>query len=138
MPYKISWLVEKRVLYTEFEGVITSEELGNFITDMTSMMEEGTPLVHHISNSLQLERVTFSLAGARSMAGAFKLTKMLGWQIDINQNQLNRMFADILSQFARVRSRTVLTYDDAIAFLKENDETLNQLEWAHDTVQYKA
>lgn len=131
MAYTIQWVVPNRVLYSEFHGVISGDELRSFLQDISTQMEAGTPMVHHISNSLDLERVTFSLGAARGMSMAFQLTKMMGWQVDINENKVNRMFADIMSQFAGVRSRTVLTYKDAFEFLVYVDVTLEGLEWTH-------
>ena len=129
MPHKIQWLVQDRVIYSEFEGVISGEELQAFIGEVRGLVAEGTPMVDHISNSLQLERVTFSLATAQSLASAVDMIKEIGWQVDINQNTINKMFAGITSQFARVRFRTFATYDEAIIFLQHNDDTLAGLDW---------
>lgn len=129
MPHQISWLLDDRILYTEFFGVITAEELSDFIDDVLATARTGTPMVHHISNSLQLERVEFSLGTARAMLKGRHFTAELGWQIDINRNPMNKMFAEIISQFAGVRTRTFASLPEAFDFLAENDTSLSYVDW---------
>lgn len=129
MPHKIIWVVDKRVLLTTFNGVITAEELSRFIADVRAEIKQGTPLVHHISNSLGMEKVQFSLKTLQTLTSAVKMTGELGWQVDINQNPMNKFFANLGGQFVRLRTRTFSTLDEAIAFLKDVDETLNAARW---------
>jgi len=129
MPHKVSWLVADRVLLTQFHGVITSAELGSFMEQVLDMARSGTPMVHHISDSIALERVEFSLATARAMLKGRSLISELGWQIDINRNPINKMFAGIISQFAGVRTRTFPTMKEAFMFLHNHDTTLASVDW---------
>lgn len=133
MPHQTVWLVEKRVILVTFTGVITAEELVQFIQEVEQHIENGTPLVHLITDSLAMERVAFSLETIRSLALAYNLTGKLGWQIDVNHNQLLKMLVSIGTQFARVRARTFKTLTEAIQFLKNNDLTLTNAEWRHDS-----
>ena len=132
MPYTMRWLVDKRVVLTEFEGGITADDLREFVAELKQYISEGTPLVHHISNSHQIKKVEMSLGTLRSVAGAAAVIGQLGWQIDINTNPINKMFAGIGAQFAGIRSRTFATMDEAIEFLKGNDVTLQKLDWLMD------
>lgn len=129
MPHTVSWLVDDRVLMTQFQGVITGAELGTFIEEVLTLARTGTPMVHHISDSMALERVEFSLGTARNLLKGRQLVSELGWQIDINRNPINKMFAGIISQFAGVRTRTVPTMADAFQFLGQNDMTLAHVDW---------
>jgi len=129
MPHTLSWLVDDRVLMTRFHGVITSGELGTFIEEVLTRARTGTPMVHHISDSVALERVEFSLSTARTLLKGRQLVNELGWQIDINRNPINKMFAGIISQFAGVRTRTFPTLQEAFRFLSANDTTLSHVDW---------
>lgn len=124
MPYTIDWLVDRRVILTTFYGSITADELKEFITEVREKAADGIPLVHHISNSLSLRKVEFSLGTARNLVGALDMLKVLSWQIDINKNPINRMFANIIAQFAGMRTRTFSTPEEAVQFLKDIDPTL--------------
>jgi hypothetical protein len=132
MPHQTVWLVEKRVILVTFSGVITAEELAEFVQETEHLIASGIPLVHLITDSLAMERVAFSLGTLRSLALAYQLTGKLGWQIDVNHNPLLKMLVAIGTQFARVRTRTFKTLADAIQFLKTNDVTLSNAEWRHD------
>jgi hypothetical protein len=132
MPHTTRWLVDKRVIYVEFEGRITKEELQQFVDEVKALLDEGIPLVHLITNSLDMEKVDISMGTLRTLAGAYNLTGQLGWTVDINNNPILKMFAGISSQFAGVRQRTVSSLDEAVNFLKENDDTLADSTWYRD------
>ena len=132
MPHKTRWLVEKRVIYVAFEGRITEAELRQFVGEVETMLDEGVPLVHLMTNSLEMEKVDISLGTLRALAGAYNLTGQLGWTVDINSNPVLKMFSGISSQFAGVRQRTVNSLDNAVAFLRENDDTLANAIWLFD------
>ncbi|MBC8170452.1 MAG: hypothetical protein H7X77_02230 [Anaerolineae bacterium] len=129
MPYHIDWLVKDRVLLTTFSGVLTLDELIEFIDTIMLEIQQGQPMVHHVSNSLGMERVEFSLKTLQTLTRAKKIVDALGWQIDINRNPLLKMISGIASQFANARTRTFATADEAISFLKERDQTLADLIW---------
>lgn len=132
MPHEIQWLVEKRVILCTFHGTIHAEELEQFIGEVRSAAQTGIPLVHLITDSLDLQKLEISLATLKSLAQAAKMAGELGWIIDINRNPVNRMFAGLAAQFAGVRFRTVLQRELAVNFLKTNDLSLTELEWNVD------
>ena len=132
MPHEIKWIVEKRVIMTTFTGVVTIPELKEFIEDVQLMIQEGTPLVYHISNSLDMERVQFSLGALQLISRGTKLVGALGWQIDINTNAVNKMFANFASQFAGIRTRTFPSLDLAIVFLRHSDPSFMDATWLVD------
>lgn len=133
MSHEIVWLVDKRVLVTTFSGVVTMEEVETFTIEIQKMIaEEGEPKVHHISDSRGMERVQFSMAALRVMSQAGKMMKSLGWQVDVNTNVMNKMFANFGAQFAGLNTRTFPTMEEAITFLKRADITLADAEWRFD------
>lgn len=129
MAHSLHWIVERRVMLTTFHGSVSADELKGFIAEVREQAAEGIPLVHHISNSLDLQRVEFSLATARNLTSALDMMREITWQVDINRNPMNRMFANIISQFANVRTRTFPTPQEAVDFLKKIDPTLTEADW---------
>lgn len=129
MPYQIRWLVEKRVLMTTLSGNLSTAELHAFIAEITLMVQSGTPLVHHISDSLNLGKVEMSFAGFRHLSKVINLSKEILWQVDINHNPVNKMLASVASQFFGVHSRTVKSLDEAVDFLRRVDPTLTEAQW---------
>ncbi|RMG72593.1 MAG: hypothetical protein D6711_12660 [Chloroflexi bacterium] len=129
MPYKMMWLVEKRVIYTCFEGVITAEDLSQFLHELQAYIHNGTPPIHHISNGLKIERIKFSLSMLQRMVSRFKVVHQLSWNININENRLVTTIASIGNYLINVNNHTVKTLDEAIAYLKQKDPTLKNLDW---------
>jgi hypothetical protein len=139
MPYTIEWLIEGRVLLSTLTGVITQPELKDFIEDIQVYLQQADPFgsqagtrpVHHISNSLQLERVDISLKSLQLLVSAYKLAGKIGWQLDVNRHPINKMFANLATQFAHIQTRTFPTQDAAVQFLKDVDPTLRDAVWLH-------
>lgn len=130
MPYRIEWIVEKRVLLTTFSGKVTKAELCKFIEQIRDEIRSGQPLIYHISDSLDLEKVEISLLALQQLIKSISTFSELSWQIDINYPRaLNTMLAAFASQFAGVRTRTMTALDDAVVFLKEIDPTLEIATW---------
>lgn len=137
MPHEIQWLVEQRVILCTFHGTIHAEELEQFITEVRSMARTGIPLVHLITDSLDLQKLEISLAAMKNLAQAAKMAGELGWIVDINRNPINRMFAGLSAQFAGVRFRTFLQRDEGVNFLKTNDHSLAEIEWNFDAQEIR-
>ncbi len=133
MAYKTVWLVKDRVLLSTFSGIITQPELESFIAEVRSEIAKGRPLVHHISDSLGLEKLELSIKTFRSLLSAYKMIGELGWQVDVNKNSLNKMLSGLGAQFVRIRARTFASMEEAVNFLKEIDPTLANEVWESST-----
>jgi len=133
MAHKTIWIVERRVLYTHFSGNISQPELEGYMNDIVVEIPKGIPMVHQITNSLEMGKVEVSLKTLQTLINGYKMVSALGWNIDINRNPINKMFAGIGSQIARARFRTFSTMDEAVAFLREHDDTLVNVQWNLDT-----
>lgn len=129
MPYSITWLVDKRVLYSKFDGDLSADGLKAFIDEIINKAETGEQPLYHISDSRKLGKVGLTLGGMRKLVSAYKVTNLLTWQIDINEKSLNRMIASIATQFAGLSSHSVRTLDEAVAFIKARDYFLEHAEW---------
>ena len=51
MPYEISWLVDKRVIYTRMYGYVTGEDLRNNNADMQAFVQDSELLLHTITDA---------------------------------------------------------------------------------------
>jgi hypothetical protein len=123
------WAVEKRVILTTFVGNVTREDLIAFTKDMSAMVKEGQTPLYHISNSLQLTKVELSLPALFSVIKSIGTLRELAWQIDVNLNPTNKMLASLSTQLMRIQTRTMPTLYDAVAFVKNVDETLRTATW---------
>lgn len=128
MAYMLAWLVEDRVLYARFTGRLRVEELEQFIHEEHALIEKGTPLVHFINDSRYIEGIDFNLRMLQVLVQSLKHPEGIGWHIDIINSPINRMFAALAGQFARVRCRQFYDLQEALAFLKASDSTLADMD----------
>ena len=128
MPYETQWLVPNRVILTRIFGKVTQEEIENLIADIEAKLEAGTPFIHHISDGTEMDKIEINLKTIRLMLGGKKRSEILGWQIDVIHNPINKMISSIGNQIAGVRYRAFNTIQDAVAFLNENDPTLPEID----------
>ncbi len=130
MTYHISWAVRKTVLLSTFDGVITREELAQFVAEIRGKVTEANRPCYHISDSLGLTRVELSVRGLKDLVGSLSLFHELAWQVDVNRNTVNKMLASITTQIVGVRVRTVPTLEEAAIFLKTVNPALANMVWS--------
>ncbi|HEX2620935.1 MAG TPA: hypothetical protein VHL11_12330 [Phototrophicaceae bacterium] len=135
MSYYIDWLVKDRVLLTTFSGIITLDEINEFIDSLFMASRNGKPPVHHISNNLGIQGIEFSLKALQTLTMAKQMTYGMGWQIDVNRNTMLELVSSIASQSSGARTRTFTTADEAITFLQECDPTLAKLVWRTELIK---
>lgn len=130
MAIEIDWLIPNRIILSKFTGTMTLEDVEGWLEIQMKMVEEGTPLVHHISNSLELDWVEIRLKTFQTLMKGISKSENFGWHIEITKNPVNRMVSNIVTQFAKVHTRSYTNMEQALAFLKENDPSLEGLEIA--------
>lgn len=136
MAYELLWLVEKRVLLARFLGMVDVETITNFIEEQHAMIAQGIPLVHHINDTTDTDRIEVSLRTLQAFMKTLKPPEGLGWHVEVNPHAFNRMISSLALQFAGARYRTVTTINEAITFLQANDDTLPQMKnpYQHDEI----
>lgn len=129
MPISHEWLVEDRVILTTMLDVVTENEIEEWLQNQQEMVAKGTPLVHHISDGLQLEKMDVNLKTFYKMITAIPRTKNFGWHIEVTTSPISKVTSSIVSRFAGVHTRTYPTVEQAVKFLREKDETLQNKTW---------
>jgi hypothetical protein len=130
MPHQMTWLVKDRVILSSFSGSLSKGELVAFISEIRLELQHGQAPIYHISNSLELTKVEFSLADLQTLTQASGLVNLLNWQIDINRPKaLTTMLAAIAAQFIKLNVRTVASLAEAVTFIKQTDPTLAEAAW---------
>ena len=122
MPYKLSWLVEGRVILNKSWGRHNQEDIPAYDQEMLRYLDAGTaPLVHSITDISELESMP-SLASLTQ----FTFTKhpRLGWQVNYGGKAALKVIANIAAQLFPLRYRSFSTLEEALAFLQHVDTTL--------------
>ncbi len=130
MSYKISWLLENRILLISYDGVLSKVDLQTYLAESMDMRDranailtEGGPFVHTITDARRMTRTELSLNEALKTMRIVR-NQRVGWTVYIPAKKLDMFFATLGHQFAGVRYRNAESIAEAIAFLKTVDETL--------------
>src|SRR5689334_10111629 len=118
MTIQVEWLIPHRVIISHLSGVIRLEDVESLLAQQKKMVEEGTPLVHHISDGLQIKSIEIRLKTFQLLMKGVSMSENFGWHIDVTSNPVTRMTATLVSQFLPVHVRTYSTVNEAILFLK--------------------
>jgi hypothetical protein len=124
MPYSFDWVVQGRVVLEKAFGDVTIEELVRFNAEVTTLIaEQGIAPVHVIVDLTNVGKYPSSLKDIMSTMRQ-RVPDKVGWMLVVTQNPIMRFVASIIFQLARLRVRMFQTIQEALDFLKENDDSL--------------
>jgi hypothetical protein len=129
MPYQVSWLVPQRVVWAQGWGEISAAENQASDEAVKAHIETGQAPVHVLIDVTQVEGFPFSTASHRvKEAREFWQHPNLGWGIICGtDNRVVRFIAEIVMRLAGVKLRLFSTLEEGIAFLEQDDPSLNGL-----------
>ena len=128
MAYKVEWLVEKRVLLSRYEGIITLEDARGQVREGNILLRQGIPLTHSIIDLSAVEKLpSLQLASEFMSTDMSEVRDKLGWTIVITNNTFLKFASSLFVPMFKVRQRFYGSLDEALAFLQEDDNTLPPL-----------
>jgi hypothetical protein len=122
MSYRVSWLVEQRMVYAYFEDNLTVEALQSAIAEIQHCIEEGRAPVHVLSDVIGVKHMEANLLQLRTVTPV--VSPHAGWILVVVNNPLLRFFSSLMVQFAHSDYRFFATVDEALAFLKSIDSEI--------------
>jgi len=125
MPYTISWLVEKRIVYIHTYGLLTGEELVAQNLEIQKFVPEHEHLLNIITDGTDTTGTNMGLRDLQKTQ--FSTVDNLGWAIYISPSKMNRFFASVITQLSQKRGRQFATLDEGLKFLQDMDDTLPPL-----------
>ena len=129
MPYKVEWLVEKRVLVSTYEGIMTIEDARGQVREANALLREGIPLTHSIIDMSAVEKLpSLQLASEFMSTDLSEVRDKLGWTIVVTNNKFLKFASSLFVPMFKVRQRFFGSLDEAFAFLQEEDTTLPPLD----------
>ena len=121
------WLIPNRLIYAYAEeGPVTLDEYQIHNSRLVAYLTAGTPLVHVILDSHPKHKAPVPNIRQIAVILSFLRHKSLGWSLVISPKQDPLNFGSaVLSQLFKVRYRRMADVAEAIAFLREVDETVH-------------
>lgn len=127
MGYKISWLVDQRIIFLYQYGITNIEELQQVIEDQMAMQTEGISPVHVINDSTHIEKMLFGLADIKKVLNLPHVKGNAGWYVLVSPDRFKRFLANIAGEFSGGRHREFATIQEAIDFLHSMDDSLGEI-----------
>lgn len=135
MGYKLSWLLENRILLISYDGVLTKADLQTYLAESMDMRDRANailgvngPLVHTITDASKMTKQELTLADASHVVNTLR-NQRVGWSIYIPANKVDGFMANIGHQLAKVRYRQATDIATAVDFLKDIDPTLAEFQY---------
>lgn len=135
MPYKIDWYIKDEVIFSEYSGVITADEVRGAMAAVNSLTENSPRSLVHVL--IDVGNVTQSLDPKQGITTLRETPPhpRSGWSIIMREHSI---FAKMLIMFGasifKARTRSFDTLEEAIRFLKEMDSTINWEQADHSLV----
>ncbi|MCA9906520.1 MAG: hypothetical protein KC547_21850 [Anaerolineae bacterium] len=126
MAIQSDWLVPNTVILTRYSGAPTEEEILNNSDETIALIDSSdAPFVHVIVDSAEVTKSP-PLSVTVKTAKASPRHQRAGWILTVGgQNALVQFATSIARQLLQVRTQNFDTIDDAIAYLKTVDETID-------------
>lgn len=122
MSYKLSWLVEHRVLLCHQWGTLSKTDFWSLLEEIRESVITSNGPVHVITDARNVQHSELQcddLKGFLAMQA-----KNAGWMIILGKGRFARLNGAVASQLLNLRSAAVATTDEAIDYLLHIDKTL--------------
>ncbi|MEZ4670887.1 MAG: hypothetical protein R3E39_23535 [Anaerolineae bacterium] len=126
MPFTSAWYIENEIIYMQFSGAVTLDDMRASIIEANRFIESSPrPVVHLLSD---VGQVTKALNPKDSLAVAreTKPHARAGWNIVLREKSvLIKVGVMVGSSVFKVPTKVCDTLEEAIAVLKKADTTLD-------------
>ncbi|MEM9953046.1 MAG: hypothetical protein AAF846_15685 [Chloroflexota bacterium] len=129
MPIAVEWIVRDRVILSSLTGKVTKTEFESWLESQRYMIELGEPLIHHITDTRQIDRLVIPPQKLQKMVRSLPRTPNCGWYVVVSGALQKNRVSSLMTQLSSIQINHTDTLDHAIDFLKDEDETLRDIGW---------
>lgn len=121
-----TWLIKNRIIYAHGSGLVTNDDIQQHAQRVIALLDEGIAPVHIVLDSapdFQIQR-----ADLRSGVANLRFLRhpALGWSVQVLvRNRALGFISTLIARFTRVSYKTMQTREDAFAFLKRVDTSID-------------
>jgi hypothetical protein len=128
MPSELRWIVEGRVLYSRYYGVVTMDTMRNGADSFVNFLDNAdVPKVHVIYDNTQQTKGPTNIMQIRQVSKPVFEHPKIGWNVVITPHPLNKFLTSMLMQAYKVQWRAVNSYQEAVEFLQGLEHDLPPL-----------
>lgn len=127
MAHEIGWLVDGRVIYQRYYGVVTLDELVDASGAVGALVDDGVCPVHTLIDIVGLKEYPGAIGEIRRALRDARFDARLGWLVLVGVHPIPRYIASVVIQVTGLRFRLFDTFEEGLHFLATHDETLDEL-----------
>ncbi|MDX2162046.1 MAG: hypothetical protein SF162_12025 [bacterium] len=139
MPFQVRWLIPRRIVTMYMYGTLALDDFKAMYDISTQHMEAGSAPVHMLSildQSAEYSKSPNSIAAMIKIGG--RLHPNTGWVLQITANVFQRFIGTMIAHsMGNVRYAAMPTPAEALAFLKDRDVTLSEIDAAALAAEYQ-
>ncbi len=126
MPYQVSWLIEKQIILASASGDCSITDVAEIDAQVVEFLRQSREdnLTHLILHLQDVTKFPTNI-GEIHQYGNSRREPNFGWAIVVNDNRLIGFVANIVTQLTKLRFRNFQTMEEAIAFLRAQDTTID-------------
>ncbi len=129
MSFRLSWAVEHRIILCQYIGHITLETVNEAARKAVPMVENGQQPIHFIMDVQEMSGLHYGVQEGASRQFPFDIHS-IGWIVYVGsrENAFYQFMATALAQYHGLRMRWFETMQEALAFLKDVDFSLDDID----------
>jgi hypothetical protein len=129
MSFTVDWYIVGRVIKVQIAGDVTLSDIEAISQQLIVLLDAGTaPLVHVMGDLAAMQNYPPNLKEMQRVSQPHVSHPRTGWILMYGMTSpLVNFIASTILQLARIRTRMVSSEAEAIAFLREHDESLREL-----------
>lgn len=129
MPYQIEWFLPKQIVYVQFIGDLTEDDLSVYAGELSQYIESSdAKMVHLLLDDSRLEKFPRSITQFRALFAVLKDPKV-GWNLAFGtRNPFANIVSVMVGKVLNLRFRRFNTREDALHFVQQMDSSLPRLE----------
>jgi hypothetical protein len=120
---QIQWLAVGRVIHLHFSEVVTLDEHEASVQACERMVAEGQPPVHIITTFSNV--TSYPTLAAMRTRTPVNTAGVYGYVVLVSDNRMLNFLGSMLSQFNKTKVHTVISMEQAIAYLRSHDAALD-------------
>ncbi len=130
MAYQIEWFLPGQIVYVQFIGDLTEDDLSVYADELRQYVEASdAKLVHLLLDDSRLEKFPRSITQFRALFAVLKDPKV-GWNLAFGtRNPFANIVSIMVGKVLNLRFRRFNTRGDALHFLQQMDSSLPRLEY---------
>lgn len=128
MHEESNWYIPKRVIYQKLTGDISFDDAIQLGAINLAYLDEGDPPVHFIFDTSEIGSTPLRLNIATD-ASQWVKHENFGWAVVVGISGFSKFILNVIQNTLGFRMGTANNLDDAVEWLKGNDETLRTLQY---------